>query len=119
MGRLPISKRYRPKPPPLYNARVNRRDFLSGAASALFAAPPRYPIVDTHIHLFDISRPQGVPWPPKNSSIYKGSLPDGYRKLTAPFGITGAIAVECSPWPADNDWVLNIARDAPIILGMR
>lgn len=98
---------------------MNRRDFLSGAAaSALFAAPPRYPIIDTHIHLFDISRPQGVPWPPKNSPIYKSSLPDGYRKLTAPFGVTGAIAVECSPWPADNDWVLNIARDAPIILGM-
>ena len=97
---------------------MNRRDFLTGAAaSALFAAPPRYPIIDTHIHLFDISRPQGVPWPPKNSPIYKSSLPDGYRKLTAPFGVTGAIAVECSPWPADNEWVLNIARDTPIIVG--
>jgi len=105
----------------LYNARVNRRTFLGAAACStkLFAAPPQqHPIIDTHIHLFDISRPEGVPWPPKNSSIYKSSLPDSYRKLTAPFGITGAIAVECSPWPADNDWVLNIARDAPIILGM-
>lgn len=97
---------------------MNRRDFLSAAAaSALFAAPPRYPIIDTHIHLFDVSRPQGVPWPPKNSPIYKSSLPDGYRKLTAPFGVTGAIAVECSPWPADNEWVLDVARDAPIIVG--
>ena len=105
----------------LYNARVNRRTFLGAAACStkLLAAPPQqHPIIDTHIHLFDISRPEGVPWPPKNSSIYKSSLPDSYRKLTAPFGITGAIAVECSPWPADNDWVLNIARDAPIILGM-
>jgi predicted TIM-barrel fold metal-dependent hydrolase len=98
---------------------VNRRDFLSGAAaSAMFAAPPRHPIIDTHIHLFDVSRPEGVPWPPKNSPIYKSSLPDSYRKLVAPFGVTGAIAVECSPWPADNDWVLNVARDAPIIVGM-
>ena len=97
---------------------MNRRDFLTGAAaSVLFAAPPRYPIIDTHIHLFDISRPQGVPWPPKNSPIYRSSLPDGYRKLTAPFGVTGAIVVECSPWPADNEWVLNIVRDAPIIVG--
>ncbi len=97
---------------------MNRRDFLSAAAaSALFAAPPRYPIIDTHIHLFDVSRPQGVPWPPKNSPIYKSSLPDGYRKLTAPFGVTGAIAVECSPWPADNEWGLDVARDAPIIVG--
>ncbi len=97
---------------------MNRRDFLSAAAaSALFAAPPRYPIIDTHIHLFDVSRRQGVPWPPKNSPIYKSSLPDGYRKLTAPFGVTGAIAVECSPWPADNEWGLDVARDAPIIVG--
>jgi L-fuconolactonase len=100
---------------------VNRRTFLGASAAystKLLAVPPQQqPIIDTHIHLFDISRPQGVPWPPKTSPIYKSSLPDGYRKLAASFGITGAIAVECSPWPADNEWVLNVARDSPIIVG--
>jgi predicted TIM-barrel fold metal-dependent hydrolase len=101
---------------------VNRRNFLrssSACASTLFAAPTeRIPIIDSHIHLFDVSRPQGVPWPPKESSIYQSSLPDGYRKLTASYGIVGAIAVECSPWPADNEWVLSIAAKEPIIVGM-
>lgn len=100
---------------------MNRRTFLGGAAAysaSLSAAPPqRHSIIDSHIHLFDVSRPQGVPWPPKTSPIYKSSLPEGYQKLAEPYGITGAIAIECSPWPADNEWVLDIARDAPIIVG--
>ncbi len=101
---------------------VNRRNFLRNSAtcaSTLFAAPAeRIPIIDSHIHLFDVSRPQGVPWPPKDSSIYQSSLPDGYQKLTAAYGVVGAIAIECSPWPADNEWVLSIAAKAPIIVGM-
>lgn len=94
---------------------MNRRTFLASAVFA--AAPQRIPIIDSHIHLFDVSRPQGVPWPPKGSPIYKSSLPDGYRKLVAPYGISGAIAIECSPWPADNEWVLEVASKAPIIVG--
>jgi L-fuconolactonase len=101
---------------------VNRRNFLRSSAACttnLFAAPAeRIPIIDSHIHLFDVSRPQGVPWPPKDSSIYQSSLPDGYRKLAAPYGVVGAIAVECSPWPADNEWVLSIAAKESIIVGM-
>jgi L-fuconolactonase len=100
---------------------VNRRTFLGSAAactSNLFAAPTeRIPIIDCHIHLFDVSRPQGVPWPAKDSPIYKTVLPDRYRKLAAPHGIVGAMAIECSPWPADNQWVLSVAGKAPIIVG--
>lgn len=100
---------------------MNRRNFLrssAACASTVFAAPAkRPPVIDSHIHLFDISRPQGVPWPPKDSSIYQSSLPNGYRKLAAPYGVVGAIAIECSPWPADNEWVLSIAAEEPIIVG--
>jgi L-fuconolactonase len=97
---------------------VNRRTFLSSAAYALnVTAAPSIPIIDTHIHLFDVSRPQGVPWPPKDSKIYQSALPDRYRKVAAPFGIVGAIEIECSPWPDDNEWVLGVAERAPIIVG--
>jgi len=100
---------------------VNRRNFLrtsTACASNLVAAPAKkIPVIDSHIHLFDVSRPQGVPWPSKDSSIYQSSLPDGYRKLAAPHGIVGAIAVECSPWPADNEWVLSVAANETIIVG--
>jgi L-fuconolactonase len=90
----------------------------AACATNLFAAPiEKIPIIDSHIHLFDVSRPQGVPWPPKESSIYQSSLPDDYRKLAAPHGIVGAMAIECSPWPADNEWVLSIAAKESIIVG--
>jgi L-fuconolactonase len=79
---------------------------------------PRPPIIDTHIHLFDPSRPQGVPWPPKESKIYRTTLPTRYRELASPFGVAGAIAIECSPWLADNQWLLETARTDKIMLGV-
>ena len=76
------------------------------------------PIIDTHIHLFDPKRPQGIPWPPKDDAIlYKPALPERYLKVTKGQGIVGAIEVECSPWLEDNQWVLDIAAKAPVIVG--
>jgi len=76
------------------------------------------PIIDTHIHLFDPTRPQGVPWPAKNDSVlYHPALPDRYRSVTKGLGIVGAIEVECSPWLEDNQWVLDVAAQDTIIVG--
>ncbi|HEV2416203.1 MAG TPA: amidohydrolase family protein [Terriglobia bacterium] len=76
------------------------------------------PIIDTHIHLFDPTRPQGVPWPPKdNKVLYHTALPSRFRKVTDGFGIVGAIEVECSPWLEDNQWVLDVAANDTIIVG--
>jgi L-fuconolactonase len=76
------------------------------------------PIIDTHIHLFDPRRPQGVPWPPKDDTVlYHTALPERYRKVTQGLGIVGAIEVECSPWLEDNQWVLDVAAKDPIIVG--
>ncbi len=81
------------------------------------ATKPSIPIIDTHIHLFDVSRPQGVPWPEKGSSIYKTALPDRYRSLAVQHGIVGAIEIECSPWLDDNQWVLDVEAKDPIMVG--
>ena len=76
------------------------------------------PIIDTHIHLFDPTRPQGVPWPDKkNTTLYKPALPARYRAIAAPLGIVGAIEVECSTWLEDNQWVLDTAAKDKIIVG--
>jgi len=89
------------------------------AAAAVRARGASIPIIDTHIHLFDPSRPQGVPWPPKeNATLYRPALPERYRKLAAPLGVTGAIEVECSPWLEDNQWVLDVAAKDTIMVGM-
>ncbi|MGI8988393.1 MAG: amidohydrolase family protein [Bryobacteraceae bacterium] len=104
---------------------MHRRTFVGLAAAALADAaaqsspqPASIPIIDTHIHLFDPTRPGGVPWPEKsNAALYKPALPDRYRKIAAPLGIVGAIEVEASPWLEDNQWVLDIAAKDTLIVG--
>ena len=100
---------------------MNRRAFLTMAGAGvvdLSAQAKTIPIIDTHIHLFDPGRPQGVPWPEKdNAVLYKPALPERYKKIAAPLGIVGAIEVEASPWLEDNQWVLDVAAKDKIIVG--
>ena len=82
-------------------------------------APIRTPIIDTHIHLFDPTRPGGVPWPLKDdAALYKPSLPERFETVTAGLGVVGAIAIEASPLASDNDWLLNVAAQHPVIVGV-
>jgi predicted TIM-barrel fold metal-dependent hydrolase len=102
--------------------KVRRRDFVGIAAALLplqaTADKPTIPIIDTHIHLFDPTRPQGVPWPPKGDPVlYKPALPARFRRITQSLGVVGAIEIEASPWLEDNQWVLDIAAKNPIIVG--
>lgn len=76
-------------------------------------------VIDAHIHLFDPTRPEGIPWPPKdNPVLYKPALPARYERIAKPLGIVGAIEVEASPLIEDNQWVLDQAAKNKIILGM-
>jgi L-fuconolactonase len=107
---------------------MNRRKFLALSAGATLGGglraagavqSPPVPIIDTHIHLFDPRRPQGVPWPDKNDKIlYKPALPDRYRRIAGKLGVAGAIVVEASPWLEDNQWVLDTAAKDNMIVGV-
>lgn len=101
---------------------------LAGTAACSSAPEPEaepaaetaeIPIIDTHIHLFDPRRPEGVPWPPADDEVrYKPALPERYREVVADFPVKGAIKVEASPWFDDNQWVLDLAETDPIIVGV-
>ncbi len=111
---------------------MDRRDFVhkivcAGAglaacpATALSQTDEKKPIVrvvDSHIHLFDPNRPGGVPWPMPGDSIYKPTLPQRYQEVARGFNIVGAIAIEASPLPEDNDWLLKVVENDPSMLGM-
>src|SRR5579864_509072 len=104
------------------HGQLNRRAFLSGtaalAAQNLHPQPAPIPIIDAHIHLFDTTRPQGVPYPDKNNAtLYRPALPERYRKIAQPLGVVGAIENEASPWIEDNLWVLDVAAKDDIIVG--
>ena len=76
-------------------------------------------IIDTHIHLYDPQRPQGVPWPePDNQTLYQTTLPARCIEQARPAGVDGVIVVECSPWVEDNQWVLDLADKESFIVGL-
>jgi len=76
------------------------------------------PIIDTHIHLFDPTRPQGAPYSGPPGIPPQPALPARYRGLALPLGIVGAIKVEASPWVEDNLWVLEVAERDTIVVGV-
>ena len=100
-----------------------RRQWLAATALAalptILPAAPKSPVIDTHTHFYDPTRPEGVPWPGKDDKIlYRPVLPAEYRKLATPLGITGTVVVEASPLVADNQWLLDLAQNEPFILGV-
>jgi L-fuconolactonase len=96
---------------------MTRREALLAASSAL-AAQAGVPVLDTHIHLFDPRRPQGIPWPPKeNKLIYKPTLPADFARVAQPHNVVGAIEVECSPWFDDNQWILDVIAKDKLMVG--
>jgi L-fuconolactonase len=108
---------------------LHRRQFLTASAKAvaglalanavpLLAEKADFAVVDAHIHLYDPTRPQGVPWPPRDDKfLYRPALLRNYRALSTPRPVTGAIVVEASPWLEDNQWVLDLCAHEPFIVG--
>ncbi len=110
---------------------ITRRSFLQSAtavtASLFGGCSIRIPtgkmrpdkIIDTHVHFYDPSRPQGVPWPPKNDALlYRTTLPKDYLALAVPQPVNGVVVVEASPWVEDNQWILDLAEKEPLIIGL-
>jgi L-fuconolactonase len=104
----------------------NRRHFLVAGGTALAGwtagcatvSAAGQAILDTHTHFYDPRRPQGVPWPaPTDRLLYRPVLPPDYNALAEPLGIRGTIVVEASPWPEDNQWILDLAANDPFIVG--
>lgn len=95
----------------------------AAASRAALLKVPRGTIIDTHTHFFDPNRqpPPGrnrpIPWPPPHDPLYKPTLREDFLKIARPLGITHTVVVEASGWPEDNDWVLGLAADSPVIVG--
>jgi len=75
-------------------------------------------IIDTHTHFYDPTRPEGVPWPnPNDAVLYRRVMPEDYKALAVPKGVTGTVVVEASKWLEDNQWILDLAAEEPFIVG--
>ena len=108
---------------------MNRRQFLALSAAlvsregtrSLHAAAEGAGLLDTidcHTHFYDPTRPQGVPWPGKGTSLYRRVLPEDLRALPKFRPVTGTVIVEASPWLEDNQWLLDLAKEDPFVVGV-
>jgi predicted TIM-barrel fold metal-dependent hydrolase len=117
----------------LIKAPLDRRVFLAGGTLAIGSAlatsncvgsPHGTPdhntfeIIDCHTHFYDPGRAQGVPWPPKDSTLYRTVLPKDLRDQPMHQKITGTVIVEASEWIEDNQWLLDLAKTDPFIVGI-
>ena len=106
---------------------MNRRNFLQLSAATAAAVlstelqagmSAAFPVIDCHTHFYDPSRPQGIPWPGRDSSLYRTVLPADLRRQPQHLPVTGTIVVEASSWLEDNDWLLELGQRDPFIVGV-
>lgn len=106
---------------------MNRRTFLPLVTSlAMSPCPPSranagtepLDIIDCHTHFYDPSRPEGVPWPAKGSRLYRTVLPAHLRAEPQFSQVTGTVIVEASSRLEDNQWLLDLAKDDPFVVGV-
>lgn len=109
---------------------MRRRTFLATAVTGLAGmsvshligaeseGPANLDIIDCHTHFYDPTRSQGVPWPPRQSPLYRTVLPRHLREQKQFRPVTGTVVVEASEWVEDNAWLLDLARNDPFIVGI-
>jgi len=87
-------------------------DLSAAIEHAERSAPPgTRPIVESHIHFFQPSRPGGVPWPtPAEGPIFRDVLPSEYTPIARANGVVTAGVVEASGIVEDNQWILDLVR---------
>ena len=76
---------------------------LAAAVAPVPAALAADPIIDSHVHFYQVTRKGGVPWPkPQNKTLYRDVTPDEYKRLAQQNGVIAAGVVEASPLVEDN-----------------
>ena len=105
---------------------MNRREWIqSGVAAAAAgwvsklcsAEGSESRVIDTHTHFYDPTRPEGVPWPAKDTALYRTVLPKDWLAVAAPHGVRETVVVEASDRVEDNQWILDLAEREPSIVG--
>ena len=82
---------------------------------------PSFPIVDTHVHLWDIER-LSYPWLASVPAINKNHLVEDYRRACGSVQVAKMVFVQsdCAPEQAlaEAEWVSGLARGEPRLRGM-
>ena len=104
---------------------VNAYALLSYTGALIFSScctpAPQFPneestdrldIIDTHIHLYDTNRSQGVDWPPTTDKVlYRPVLTEHFDEVADRVGIASTVIVEASSRVEDNQWMLDLVQE--------
>ncbi len=85
--------------------------FLLLLISPVIAAEqaPGVPIIDCHVHLWDLERPAGLGWIKKdNQVLYRSFLPKDHEPIAGANGVRGVVVVQAGQSLPDNQWNLDL-----------
>ncbi len=67
------------------------------------------PIIDCHVHLWDINRPEGLGWIKKDDKVlFRNFLPPDHEAIAKTNGVGGIVVVQAGQSLPDNQWNLDI-----------
>ena len=94
--------------------------FTFGSLPALAEESAVTPIIDCHVHLFDLARPEGIGWIKKDDPIlYRSFLPEHHQPIAKANGVTGVVLVQAGQSIPDNQWNLDItAHNKKLYIGV-
>jgi predicted TIM-barrel fold metal-dependent hydrolase len=75
-------------------------------------------IIDAHVHFVDLERPEGVVWPSMDSPHYGNFMPCDLLAEAGDIELAGCVLVETSSRPSDNEWMLQLYEQEPLVLGV-
>jgi L-fuconolactonase len=82
---------------------------------------PNFPIVDTHLHIWDLQRLR-YPWLASVPGLNRNHLITDYRQACGPVQVAKMVFLQCECDPAqfqeEADWVTEVARTDPRIRGI-
>lgn len=75
-------------------------------------------LIDAHQHFWRVGE-NGFSWPtPDLAAIHRDFGPADLAAVGAPVGLTGCVLVQSQPDDRDTDWLLELAADEPLVLGV-
>lgn len=82
---------------------------------------PSFPIVDTHLHIWDLGRLR-YPWLPNVPMLNRNHLIDEYRRACGPVQVAKMVFLQCeadfAQFQEEADWVTEVSRIDPRIRGI-